>query len=65
MDTKELRGGLKKLRESIEDFLDLMEMDGEEAAPKKKSLDAVKDEFDHPNSKRDPSMHDEDAKKEH
>ena len=52
MDTKELKKGLLNLRDSIEDFLDLMDMDAEEAQPKKKSLDEVKDEFDHPNSKK-------------
>lgn len=53
MDTAKLKKGLRDLRNSIEDFLDNMELDVEEAQPKKKSLDAMKDDFDHPNSKKE------------
>lgn len=53
MDTVKLKKGLRDLRNSIEDFLDNLEMDHEEAQPKKKSLDEMKDEFDHPNSKKE------------
>lgn len=63
MDTKELKKGLRKLRDSIEDFLDLMDMDAEEAQPKKekKSLDAMKKD---PSSKFSSTVEeDEDGKK--
>lgn len=55
MNKLELKKGLRKLRDSIDDFLDNMDMDAEAAQPKKekKSLDEMKDEFDHPNSKKE------------
>lgn len=53
MNNAEIKKGLRKLRDSIDDFLDNMDMDAEEAQPKKKSLDEMKDEFDHPNSKKE------------
>lgn len=57
MDIKELKKGLRDLRSDIEDFLDNLEMDGEDTQPKKekKSLDAAKDESNHPGSKKDVS----------
>lgn len=52
MDEKELKKGLRKLKSSIEDFLDAMEMDAEE---KPESIDAVKDNFEHPNARKSSS----------
>lgn len=45
MNNAELRKGLKDLRNSIEDLIDNLEMDGEGTPPKKekKSPDDVKD----------------------
>lgn len=43
MDIKELKKGLRNLRSDIEDFLDNLEMDGEDTPPKKKSPDEKKD----------------------
>ena len=57
MDEKELKKGLRKLRSSIEDFLDAMDMDAEE---KPKSIDAVKDNFEHPNARKSSSDAEED-----
>lgn len=55
MNNADLKKKLRDLRNSIEDFLDSMELDAEETQPKreKKSLDEMKDEFDHPNSKKE------------
>lgn len=54
MNNEEIKKGLRKLRDSIDDFLDNMDMDAEDDQPKKKSPDAMKDDFNHPNSKKPP-----------
>lgn len=64
MNNADLKKGLRKLRDSIEDFLDNLSMD----EPDGVSIDAVKDNFAHPNSKKSPSKAEEDLdgkKKEH